>query len=413
MRRENVIVKAGRKFKLNIILPIYLFVTNIFYFRGIQYGKLTSIKEILAGFFPNVDVLSFEKVRLHYSSPLFNDGLNKKIEFLEGKENFQYTLNIKDAIIYGDSNLIAINSKKLLYDMPVFDEDKQFKYTNLYTKIVSIKGNNVLYWKGLTHTLEKAIWMGGNFSWNYYHLLYEFIIKFLQLNTLDIPLDTPVLVDQICMEVPQYKELLDIANIKGYQLIGVERRVRVKAGNLIYISSPNFIPPNSAKNKCFADHMQFNISALHNLRNHFLPYSSQKAFPKRIFISRKNASNRRKFNEDAVIQLFSEFGFEVVFPETLSIPDQISLFSHAEWIVGGSGAAFANLLYCNSNCKVIIFTKAHFIFSGFSTIGHTVNVDLLYLTEEDTNKNVSFDDIHDAFELDLSYLRNFLIESGL
>jgi len=413
MRKDSTIIHIGKKLRLNKVFYLIKFVKDLIYYRGMLWGKLTSIKEILAGSFPNVEILNYEKVRLYYSFPIFNDGSNKKSELSEGREYFQYTLRIKNAIVYGDSNLIALSSKKVLYDMPVFDKAKRYKFTNVYTKIISIKGNDVSYWKGITHTMEKAIWMGGNFSWNYYHLLYEFVIKFLQLNILNIPIDVPVLVDQVCLKVPQYKELLDIANKKGYRLIGIDRRSRAKVGELIYVSCPNFIPPNTATCDYRADDMQFNISALRDLRNYFLPYSSQRKFHRRIFISRKNASDRRKFNEEAVIQLFSEFGFEVALPETLSIPDQISLFNQAEWIAGGSGAAFTNLLFCSPNTKVIIFDKMQIPSSPFATIAHIVNAYLIYITEEDTNKNIGFNNNHEAFELNLPYLRNFLIEIGL
>ena len=119
--RSSRIFYIGRKLKLNKILHLIKFIKDLIYYRGILWGRLTTIKEILAGNFPNVEILNCENVRLSYSFPVFNDGLNKKLELSEGKEHFQYTLIIKNAIVYGDSNLIALSSEKLLYDMPVFD----------------------------------------------------------------------------------------------------------------------------------------------------------------------------------------------------------------------------------------------------------------------------------------------------
>lgn len=413
-QRNKTLIDIGKKLELNKFLHLIQFMINIFHYRGILSAKLISIKEIMAGNFPNVEILSAENVHLYYASPAFNDGSNRKQELSEGREYIQYALIIKNAIVYGDSNLIDLSTKKVLFDMPVLDEAKRYKYTDNSTKIINIRGKNVLYWKGLTHTLDEAIWMGGNYSWNYYHLLYEFVIKFLQLNTLNIPADVPVLIDQTCLEIPQFKELLDIANKKKYPLVGLDRRSRMKVGELIFVGCPNFIPPNIKIESGYRpDDTQFNISALRDLRSHFLPYSSQKEFPKRIFISRKNASARRKFNEEEIVQTLSEFEFVVVYPETLSVADQISLFSQAEWIIGGSGAAFANLLFCQPACNVVISTKMRFVVSTFSTIAKALDVNLVYITEEDTNKNVCFKDIHEAYKLDPSYLRNYLINSGL
>jgi len=413
MHKENTIVNIGRKLELNKINYLIKFVKDVFHYRGFLWGKLISIKEILDGNFPDVKILSHENVRLYYSPPVFNDGSGRGQKLVEGKEYIQYIALIKNATVYGDSNLITLPDNKVLYDLPAYDESKQYRYTNYNSKIIKIKGNNVFYWKGTKHNLEKAIWMGGNFSWNYYHLIYEFIIKFLYLNKLDIPLDIPVLVDQRCLSDPQYKELLDIANNKKYQLIGVDRQWRFNVNELIYINCPNLIPPN-IKDDTYSDYfIQFDIKALHNFRNYMLMYSSNKEFPKRIFLSRKNASGRRKFNEEAVIQLLTEFGFETVFSEKISIPDKISLFNHAEWIIGGSGAAFSNLLFCSNSTKVIMLSRGYFYFTDFSTIATALGIYQLYITEEDTNKDMIRGNFHDPFEIDLPYLKKQLIELGL
>lgn len=405
--KERILI--SNKSKLSIE-----FVKKIFHYRGLLRGKLTSIKDIIAGDFPNVEIIKLEKTRLYYSPPIYSNKFDKKSEMLEGKDYLQYSIRIYNAIVYGESNAVALTSQKLLYDMPVFDESERYQYTDFNTKIYKIKKNNIYYWKGKTRTLEKAIWIGGSLSWNYYHLLYEFVIKFVKLNELDIPLDVPVLVDQVCFSIPQYKELLDIANQKRYRLIEIECKSRIKVGELIYIAPPNFIPPNNKNiNDVRPDDTQFNIRALLDLRNCFLSHSSRNEFPKRIYISRKNASHRRRFNENEIIQVLSEFGFTAVYPETLSIPDQVSLFNKAEWIIGGAGAAFTNLLFCSAGCKVVMFAKFKISVSNFSTIACAVNADLVSITEEDTNKNVSSDLLHDSYELDPSYLREFLINAGL
>lgn len=115
------------------------------------------------------------------------------------------------------------------------------------------------------------------------------------------------------------------------------------------------------------------------------------------------ASGRRKFNEAEVIDVLQNFGFETVFPEELSFSEQISLFSHADFIIGGSGAAFTNLLFCNTSCKVIIFAKNTLPFSGFSTIASFVGFDLVYLTESSSygEKN---DNLHDSFVINTNKL---------
>ena len=410
MYKNNSINRIWKQIK-NIIK----FFIRLFQYRGLKYGKIISIKDIQAGNFSNVELLSCDNVRLYYSHPVFNDGSANQSELNEGMEYIQYAVSIKNGIVYGDSNQVTLTRNKVLFDMPFYDVSNRFLYYRHYTtsKILSVKGENIYYWKGKTLKMEKAIWMGGYFSWNYWHLTYEYINKFLYLNKLDIPLDFHVLVDQVCLDFPQYKELIDMANYKGYPVAGINRQYRVKIGELIFINCPHYLPPNLKKNDHLSEDLQFNVNALRDLRNYLLPYSSCREFPKRIFMSRKNASNRKRFNEDAVVQLLSKFGFEVLDPGTLSVADQISLFNQAEWVMGGTGAAFTNLLYCNETTKVILFSRARYLYTPFSTIASALGISLLNLTEEDTNKNIVRGGIHDSFEIDIPYLEKTLIELGL
>ena len=47
-------------------------------------------------------------------------------------------------------------------------------------------------------------------------------------------------------------------------------------------------------------------------------------------------------------------GFDVVEPEKLTFAGQVALFSSAAVVVGATGAAFANLVFCRPDCRVVI-----------------------------------------------------------
>jgi len=408
MNRTKQIIRILKLLKLNSIKRRFLewkiyFILSKKY--GVFSGELVSFKDL-----ENADIIYSREVTLFYSHSVFEYGISPVL--INGMTYSQYAVNLKNAAVLGTSNLIPLSSGKVLYDLPFYDTEKRYSYSDY--KILKLKNRKVTYWKGKRQTLDKAISMCGNYSWNFYHFMYEIAVKFHKLSELNISPDVPVLVDQIGLDIPQYKGILDILNAKGHPLLGVAMDGFFEVNDLIYINCPNFIPPNNKNDKDNRpSDVQFDIDALRELRSNLLPYSSRKEFPKRIFISRKNASGRRKFNEDEVIRLFSEFGFSTVFPETLSVADQISLFNQAEWIAGGSGAAFANLLFCNSNCKAMVLLKTHLDTSIFSTVAYVANVNLVHITEEDTNKNISSKDIHDDYELDLSYLRELLINFRL
>jgi hypothetical protein len=361
----------------------------------------------------NIRVLFKKKIKLSYS-PLRFDNDKSKSNIIEGKIYTQYAVELGNAMFFSSSNLIFFGGKagKVLYDLPFYDNEHRFRYSD--PEIITLKRKKVTFWKKHEEKIEKAIWMGGCASYNYYHFFYEFAMKFILLNKINIPEDIPVYMDQICFDIPQFKELFDIMNIKKYPLIAVSKNYSYIAKKLYYINCPHIIPPNFIDDNDirFKD-MQFDISGLKELRDYLLPYSSKNSFPKKIFISRRNASGLRTFNEEEIIALLTEFGFEVVFPEKLSFRDQIALFNQAEIIIGGSGAAFTNILFCNEQCKCFVLAKSCLPLSIFSTIAHIVGADLRYITEEATNKNIQLQSIHDPFNIDVTHLKNLLFTFGI
>lgn len=81
---------------------------------------------------------------------------------------------------------------------------------------------------------------------------------------------------------------------------------------------------------------------------------------RKIYVSRKNAA--RSFdNETELEELLQNRGFDVVHSDNLAFSDQIALFRSAELIVAGHGAGLANLVWCQSETRVVeMFSPKHF-----------------------------------------------------
>ena len=137
--------------------------------------------------------------------------------------------------------------------------------------------------------------------------------------------------------------------------------------------------------------------------------ASDKKFPKRIFISRSKASDRRRFNEDEVFMVLEKAGFVKIAPESLSLSDQIAMFNQADLIAGGTGAAFSNLLFCRDSCKVLCFTNYMLPLSIFSTIAFFSGSDLKYIHDK-KRKRHSKSRLHDPFRINTTELEKFLHE---
>jgi hypothetical protein len=85
------------------------------------------------------------------------------------------------------------------------------------------------------------------------------------------------------------------------------------------------------------------------------------AVRRRLYVSRRDATQRRVLNEDDVIDLLQGFGFEIVCPGKLSFAEQVSLFSEAEIVVGPHGAGLANMVFAPGDATVLEFFGDNYI----------------------------------------------------
>ena len=119
-------------------------------------------------------------------------------------------------------------------------------------------------------------------------------------------------------------------------------------------------------------------SAVTNIRKAAEVYILPKG-DKKVFISRKNAGFSRIVNEKEVAQLFKDNGYEVICTEELTYRQQVELFSSAACIVGASGAALTNVVYCNPETVFGCVIPRKYEFCIYSSIAHMVSCEELYL----------------------------------
>jgi capsular polysaccharide biosynthesis protein len=109
--------------------------------------------------------------------------------------------------------------------------------------------------------------------------------------------------------------------------------------------------------------------------------SARSSYPKKIFLRRK--SGLRNYNQDEVFDYLSVLGFSEIFMEDLSFLEQVRTVHHADYIVGPTGAAWTNLIFCRSGTKGLCWMADEFgDFSAYSSIAGMVGVDLRYVTYE-------------------------------
>jgi len=310
-------------------------------------------------------------------------------------------MTFKNVHIHGDSDLVIDIENKCVVNDKYFNLNKRYTVFDgvLYRmrKNVSILRDRL---KKTDKVLQSGIVISGKFSKNYYHEVYENLIKLLVIREIDIPSDTPIIVDDVVRKIDSFGKILDyLTEGLGRDVVYIGDRELYYVHVLYYITPINIVTAHLRDRKVVVkEDYVYDDYYIKQLRKSLLPKASTHQFPSKIFISRVNVT-KRSFNEEDVLGVIKEYGFELVCPETMTFEEQISLFSNADWIIGGSGAAFSNLVFCKPGCKVLcIVDSVKYGFPIFSTLSYLSDCKMVYYGNEDDKAGKA--DVHSDFMVD-------------
>lgn len=151
------------------------------------------------------------------------------------------------------------------------------------------------------------------------------------------------------------------------------------------------------------------------IRDTFLPYAADKRAsetPRRIYVSRKQASCRRVCNEQEVMDMLRTYGFVEVCLEEWTVRDQIRLFQEADVIVGPHGAGLTNLVFCKRGTIIIEIFSPAFMNVCYWSLSDHLGLSYRYLIGEGEQLACgaqSFDGYRDI-TVDVDQLRLLLAE---
>jgi hypothetical protein len=138
------------------------------------------------------------------------------------------------------------------------------------------------------------------------------------------------------------------------------------------------------------------------------------AAPRRLFLPRRAEHGRGIANEAEVRSVLSEFGFESVHPEDVSIEDQIQLFRHATHVVGTLGSSLTNLMFSDGGVHVLALAPEPMVDTFFwrlcGAMGHEYS-ELRSPTTPSTKSVQTGRLLDEDIIVDAALLRNWLLES--
>lgn len=306
--------------------------------------------------------------------------------------NSTYFLNLKkDKIFYEKWH----DDDRITY---VYNTTNLIQHSMTLAKVKNYK--NVYY-------DDEAIFLGGTFTFNYYHFLVDILSKVEFFKCIPDAKNKLIIIDEEVQKVDNLKDLL-MFFLKDYKIIFLSNNKNYyQFKKLWHISSVNYAIPNIMPGEKYeAGFAKLSESSLQYLRKTAfdnLDLSKVRIEPiKKVFISRR--SQYRKYNDQEIFETAKKYGFEEVFFEDLNIHEQIYLVNKADYIIGPTGAAWTNILFTNPGAKGLLWLSSVWgDFAIFSTLAKEIGLDLYFYIYPQTSK-----DFHEDYKLDPEIFSNEL-----
>ncbi|HEY9640359.1 MAG TPA: glycosyltransferase 61 family protein [Coleofasciculaceae cyanobacterium] len=203
----------------------------------------------------------------------------------------------------------------------------------------------------------------------YFHWMLDVLPRWrlLQLSQIDLDaVDRFVVSDRL----PFQRETLQQLGIPPEKIWATDRPLHLQATRLIvpsYPGSPAWMPQWVC---------QWLAGFL--LPPEPLP-EQQPSKPRRLYISRSQAANRRVINEAAVIAVLQNFGFQSVQLEALSVLEQATLLATAEVVISPHGGGLTNLAFCRPGTQVIELFSPNYVYPCYWLVSNLVGLEYFYL----------------------------------
>jgi len=173
---------------------------------------------------------------------------------------------------------------------------------------------------------------------NYYHWVIECLPRIRLLEKYgDHTGQYPVLI--IPRNPPDWlKESLNIVEYAG-EITSIKESV-ISVDSLVV---PTFPDPTPIEYQWMRNRMLSNV-----------PYTETK-FPERVYISREDATDRRVLNKKRLSRLLNAYDIHTYSLSSLSVREQIDLFSQAELVISPHGAGLTNILFADQAAVIEMF----------------------------------------------------------
>ncbi len=270
-----------------------------------------------------------------------------------------YITRLQDQVVCGGSNIMQGRDALVHHDLFRTSHDYTSEELHGHMAIRPSTGKVFVFATGADDVHEEiaeAAAFTDAVAPNYAHFITE-VLPRLHMFVRHAPAHVPLVIDAALHANLQAAIRLVAGEDRPLIRLAAGQSLRVR--NLWVMSVCGYVPferrPGTSR---LQDHSQgmFSPVALQSMRDTIkgaLQVAPDTAAGRKVFI-RRNSGYRNVINAQAVEDRLVAVGFEVVEPEKLTFAEQVALFSSASVVVGATGAAFANLVFCRPECRVVI-----------------------------------------------------------
>lgn len=260
-----------------------------------------------------------------------------------------------DFIAFENSEIIhgnyVIQGKSFIRNIPYeISEFNTFPQSNLIVNDGEIFSQSVSY----SFEVDEALFIGSSTNW--YHFLVEILPRGIIWHN-NGGKKVPIVFHK---PIPETIRRI-LSSVSGVEpvLVGDGESVFVKSLTVAldgrFGAQPDMLTIAPGKN-IFVDRV-FDFELIANWLKKSFPLKSLD-YPPKVFLARGKDSLRPMGNFDEVEEFLGGLGFVTVFPEKLSLEDQIGLFSNVESLIAEGGAALTGLIFAEK-LKSLIHIEAN------------------------------------------------------
>ena len=335
------------------------------------------IKKKLQKFYKNLVSKFFN---YFYGEIVFSKEYSNNVKFKEvikGKYKYKFFEIINGRIFTDYVENVAIINKNQILDHVSYQQVKGELKDPSFNCV--IRGGTPKFKKKIVGKVFSLI-QGASGNNNYFHWMFDILPRLIILEKFYDIKDIDYF---YCAQIKQWQlSTLTIFNIGKDKLIDSNSHRHICADKILAVSHPwykkGFIL-NEAKN--------LPSWIIEEVSSKFDSHAKKFECNDKIFIDRRESAfnHCQIINDEEVKNFLEKKGFGIYRVGELNFFEQIYLFQNAKIIVGAHGAAFANLIFCKSNTKVLDIIPENHPNTVDEKIAKIKNLDFRFVKTKELN----------------------------